>query len=233
MKKKSVYILKIILGGYLAFIGISLFVLMQQQKPSNMISLSALGAISAMIGIIYAVYFLMKVLNIKNMDRGSDSGKFWKTAVGKAVAGIWNSVTGKLTRIHMKRRKQEASDATEEMPVAEIRQMAAQTALNTGEEEKQEKIPAPMPVVGEETGGQDATQDKVQNVTPDEAQNVTPDEVQDITPNIAPNMAQNVTESEPVKEENIVWDNSKGSEEENGETEKDNKDDNQNNVLRI
>lgn len=233
MKKKSVYILKIILGGYLAFIGISLFVLMQQQKPSNMISLSALGAISAMIGIIYAVYFLMKVLNIKNMDRGSDSGKFWKTAVGKAVAGIWNSVTGKLTRIHMKRRRQEASDATEEMPVAEIRQMAAQTALNTGEEEKQEKIPAPMPVVGEETGGQDATQDKVQNVTPDEAQNVTPDKVQDITPNIAPNMAQNVTESEPVKEENIVWDNSKGSEEENGETEKDNKDDNQNNVLRI
>ena len=232
MKKKSVYILKIILGGYLAFIGISLFVLMQQQKPSNMISLSALGAISAMIGIIYAVYFLMKVLNIKNMDRGSDSGKFWKTAVGKAVAGIWNSVTGKLTRIHMKRRKQEASDATEEMPVAEIRQMAAQTALNTGEE-KQEKIPVPMPVVGEETGGQDATQDKVQNVTPDEAQNVTPDKVQDITPNIAPNMAQNVTESEPVKEENIVWDNSKGSEEENGETEKDDKDDNQNNVLRI
>ena len=233
MKKKSVYILKIILGGYLAFIGISLFVLMQQQKPSNMISLSALGAISAMIGIIYAVYFLMKVLNIKNMDRGSDSGKFWKTAVGKAVAGIWNSVTGKLTRIHMKRRRQEASDATEEMPVAEIRQMAAQTALNTGEEEKQEKIPAPMPVVGEETGGQDATQDKVQNVTPDEAQNVTPDKVQDITPNIAPNMAQNVTESEPVKEENIVWDNSKGSEEENGEPEKDDKDDNQNNVLRI
>ena len=224
MKKKSVYILKIILGGYLAFIGISLFVLMQQQKPSNMISLSVLGAISAMIGIIYAVYFLMKVLNIKNMDRGSDSGKFWKTAVGKAVAGIWNSVTGKLTRIHMKRRRQEASDATEEMPVAEIRQMAAQTALNTGEE-KQEKIPAPMPVVGEETGGQDATQDKVQNVTPDK--------VQDITPNIAPNMAQNVTESEPVKEENIVWDNSKGSEEENGETEKDDKDDNQNNVLRI
>lgn len=232
MKKKSVYILKIILGGYLAFIGISLFVLMQQQKPSNMISLSALGAISAMIGIIYAVYFLMKVLNIKNMDRGSDSGKFWKTAVGKAVAGIWNSVTGKLTRIHMKRRKQEASDATEEMPVAEIRQMAAQTALNTGEE-KQEKIPAPMPVVGEETGGQDATQDKVQNVTPDEAQNVTPDKGQDITPNIAPNMAQNVTESEPVKEENIVWDNSKGSEEGNGEPEKDDKDDNQNNVLRI
>lgn len=232
MKKTSVYILKIILGGYLVFIGISLFVLMQQQKPSNMIFLSVLGAISAIIGIVYAVYFLMKVLNIKNMDRESDSGRFWQTAVGKAVAGIWNSVTGRLTRIHLRRRKQAVSDATEEMPVTEIRQLAAQTALDAGGEKLREKIPTPMPVVGEETDGQNTIQDEAQNVTPDEAQNVTLDKAQDITSNMAPDMARNVTEQEP-DEEDTVRDNSDGSAEENGQTEKEDKEENQNDVLRI
>ncbi len=151
MKKKSIYILKVILGGYLVFIGVSLFVLMQQQKPSNMIFLSVVGAVCAVIGISYAVYFLMKVFNIKNKDRQSDSGRFWKTAVGKTVAGIWNSVTGRLTRIHLKKRSHAVSDATEEMPAAEIRQMAAQTLYDIDEDKKQEKIPVPMPVVGEET----------------------------------------------------------------------------------
>ena len=54
MNKKSGYALRIVLGGYLTYLGIRILSEMIQQRPSNMTLMSVLAVVFILVGVAYA-----------------------------------------------------------------------------------------------------------------------------------------------------------------------------------
>ena len=69
MNKKAGYAFRIVLGGYLAYLGIRLLLQMVKEKPSNMILMCVVGAIFLIIGGGYAIYCMKKVWDIIKEER--------------------------------------------------------------------------------------------------------------------------------------------------------------------
>ena len=61
MNRKAGYAFRIVLGGYLAYIGIRILMQMIDKRPSNMVFMSVMAVIFAVIGSAYAIYSLKKV----------------------------------------------------------------------------------------------------------------------------------------------------------------------------
>lgn len=70
MNKKAGYAFRIVLGGYLAYLGIRLLLQMVKEKPSNMILMCVVGAIFLIIGGGYAIYCMKKVWDIIKEEKG-------------------------------------------------------------------------------------------------------------------------------------------------------------------
>lgn len=73
MDKKGMYIFRVILGGYLGYLGIKLLVQMSQEKPSNMILMSVMGALFVVVGVGYAIFSLKKVLDLRKGEESDES----------------------------------------------------------------------------------------------------------------------------------------------------------------
>lgn len=71
MNKKGVYAFRIVLGGYLAYLGISILIQMYNERPTNMVVMCAAGAAFLVIGGGYAAFSLKKVLDIRKEERGA------------------------------------------------------------------------------------------------------------------------------------------------------------------
>lgn len=71
MNKKAVYAFRIVLGGYLAWIGVRLIFETTKEQPTNMIFMCVMGALFVLIGGGYAIYSLKKVLDIRKEERGA------------------------------------------------------------------------------------------------------------------------------------------------------------------
>ena len=67
------YIFRVILGGYLGYLGIKLLVQMSQEKPSNMILMSVMGALFVVVGVGYAIFSLKKVLDLRKGEESDES----------------------------------------------------------------------------------------------------------------------------------------------------------------
>lgn len=65
MNKKTGYILRIVLGGYLVWIGVNLLIQMLNERPSNMILLCIAAGVFIATGLVYAVFYLLKVSGVR------------------------------------------------------------------------------------------------------------------------------------------------------------------------
>lgn len=64
MNKKSGYALRIVLGGYLTYLGIRILSEMIQQRPSNMTLMSVLAVVFILVGVAYAGNAICKTFEI-------------------------------------------------------------------------------------------------------------------------------------------------------------------------
>lgn len=69
MNQKAAYAFRIILSGYLAYLGVKLLIEMTKEKPSNMIFMMAMGVVFLVIGAGYAVYCMKKVWDIMKAEK--------------------------------------------------------------------------------------------------------------------------------------------------------------------
>ncbi len=68
MNNKTGYGLRIVVGGYLAYLGIRMLIQTVNDRPANMIFMAAMAVIFAVVGIAYAVYCLKKVWKMGKED---------------------------------------------------------------------------------------------------------------------------------------------------------------------
>ena len=65
MDKKAGYAFRIVLGGYLAYLGIRILIQMSEERPSNMVFMCVMAVIFTVIGCGYAIYSLKKVWDMR------------------------------------------------------------------------------------------------------------------------------------------------------------------------
>lgn len=70
MKGKTGYAFRIVLGGYLVYLGIRMLIQMADERPSNMVFMSVMAVIFTVIGGGYAIYSLKKVWEIRKEEKG-------------------------------------------------------------------------------------------------------------------------------------------------------------------
>ncbi len=74
MNKKAGYAFPIVLGGYLAYIGIRMLIQMANERPSNMVFMSVMAVIFVAVGSGYAIYSLKKVWDLRKEEMtGTDA----------------------------------------------------------------------------------------------------------------------------------------------------------------
>lgn len=68
MNKKSWYVLRIVVGLYLTYLGIKLITGVMAERPGNMVFVLFMAGIFIVIGILYAISAIKKVLALKNEE---------------------------------------------------------------------------------------------------------------------------------------------------------------------
>ena len=71
MNNKTGYGLRIVLGGYLAYLGIRMLIQTINDRPANMMFMGVMAVLFAVVGIAYAVYSLKKVWEMKKEEMKS------------------------------------------------------------------------------------------------------------------------------------------------------------------
>ena len=102
MNKKSGYALRIVLGGYLTYLGIRILSQMIQQRPSNMTLMSVLAVVFILVGVAYAGNAICKTfeIDIKKQlakmiakRKAKQKRKAEEAAAAKAMSQVTESTT--------------------------------------------------------------------------------------------------------------------------------------------
>ena len=102
MNKKSGYALRIVLGGYLTYLGIRILSEMIQQRPSNMTLMSVLAVVFILVGVAYAWNAICKTfeIDIKKQlakmiakRKAKQKRKAEEAAAAKAMSQVTESTT--------------------------------------------------------------------------------------------------------------------------------------------
>ena len=110
MNKKSGYALRIVLGGYLTYLGIRILSEMIQQRPSNMTLMSVLAVVFILVGVAYAGNAICKTFEIDI-----------KKQIAKMIA---------------KRKAEQKRKAEEAAAAREMSQVTESTTTEASEDEK-------------------------------------------------------------------------------------------------
>jgi hypothetical protein len=110
MNKKSGYALRIVLGGYLTYLGIRILSEMIQQRPSNMTLMSVLAVVFILVGVAYAGNAICKTFEIDI-----------KKQIAKMIA---------------KRKAEQKRKAEEAAAAKEMSQVTESTTTEVSEDEK-------------------------------------------------------------------------------------------------
>ena len=89
MNKKSGYALRIVLGGYLTYLGIRILSEMIQQRPSNMTLMSVLAVVFILVGVAYAGNAICKIAKRK----AEQKRKAEEAAAAKEMSQVTESTT--------------------------------------------------------------------------------------------------------------------------------------------
>ena len=65
MNQKSSYAFRLVLGGWLTYLGISLLYQMYKERPSNMVLISAIAVVFVIVGAVCAIHSLLKIFGIR------------------------------------------------------------------------------------------------------------------------------------------------------------------------
>ena len=65
MNQKSSYACRLVLGGWLTYLGVSLLYQMYKERPSNMVLISVIAVIFVVVGAVCAIHSLLKILGIR------------------------------------------------------------------------------------------------------------------------------------------------------------------------
>ena len=65
MNQKSSYAFRLVLGGWLTYLGVSLLYQMYKERPGNMVLISVIAVIFVVVGAVCAIHSLLKILGIR------------------------------------------------------------------------------------------------------------------------------------------------------------------------
>ncbi len=72
MNNRTGYGLRIVLGGYLAYLGIRMLIQTVSEKPANMMFMGAMAVLFTVVGIAYVAYSVKKALELKKAEQESE-----------------------------------------------------------------------------------------------------------------------------------------------------------------
>nr|WP_294490490.1 hypothetical protein [uncultured Mediterraneibacter sp.] len=85
--KKAAYGFRIALGGYLAFLGVSLIYQTINERPSNMVIMCICSVVFIVVGGAHAVFSIKKLLDFRKEERKEAEEQFEETDVNGETAG--------------------------------------------------------------------------------------------------------------------------------------------------
>ena len=148
MNKKSGYALRIVLGGYLTYLGIRILSEMIQQRPSNMTLMSVLAVVFILVGVAYAGNAICKTfeIDIKKQiakmiakRKAEQKRKAEEAAVAKEMSQVTENTTT------------EVSDNTMPTMLSEEDRKKLEDAVSKADsEEKAESVEKPVTTIESE-----------------------------------------------------------------------------------
>lgn len=196
MNKKSGYALRIVLGGYLTYLGIRILSEMIQQRPSNMTLMSVLAVVFILVGVAYAGNAICKTfeIDIKKQiakmiakRKAEQKRKAEEAAAAKEMSQVTESTTT------------EVSDNTMPTMLSEEDRKKLEDAVSKADSEEKTMQDSKAEVI-EKTADSDSTENEAAEKTVSEEKTVITTESEE-TPDEEIKAEETATEETSVQEE--------------------------------
>ena len=199
MNKKSGYALRIVLGGYLTYLGIRILSEMIQQRPSNMTLMSVLAVVFILVGVAYAGNAICKTfeIDIKKQiakmiakRKAEQKRKAEEAAAAKEMSQVTESTTT------------EVSDNTMPTMLSEEDRKKLEDAVSKADSEEKTMQDSKAEVI-EKTADSDSTENEAAEKTVSEEKTVTTTESEE-TPDEEIRAEGTPVEETPAQEEELT-----------------------------
>ena len=167
MNKKSGYALRIVLGGYLTYLGIRILSEMIQQRPSNMTLMSVLAVVFILVGVAYAGNAICKTFEIDikkqlakmiEKRKAEQKRKAEEAAAAKAMSQVTESTTTEASE------DEKVSDNTMPTMLSEEDRKKLEEAVSKADSEEKTKQDSKDEVI-EKTADSESTENEVAEKT--------------------------------------------------------------------
>lgn len=202
MNKKSGYALRIVLGGYLTYLGIRILSEMIQQRPSNMTLMSVLAVVFILVGVAYAGNAICKTfeIDIKKQiakmiakRKAGQKRKAEEAAAAKEMSQVTESTTTEASE------DEKVSDNTMPTMLSEEDRKKLEDAVSKADSEEKTMQDSKAEVI-EKTADSDSTENEAAEKTVSEEKPVTTTESEE-TPDEEIKAEETATEETSVQEE--------------------------------
>lgn len=199
MNKKSGYALRIVLGGYLTYLGIRILSEMIQQRPSNMTLMSVLAVVFILVGVAYAGNAICKTfeIDIKKQiakmiakRKAEQKRKAEEAAAAKEMSQVTESTTT------------EVSDNTMPTMLSEEDRKKLEDAVSKADSEEKTMQDSKAEVI-EKTADSDSTENEAAEKTVSEEKTVITTESEE-TPDEEIKAEETPVEETPAQEEELT-----------------------------
>lgn len=199
MNKKSGYALRIVLGGYLTYLGIRILSEMIQQRPSNMTLMSVLAVVFILVGVAYAGNAICKTfeIDIKKQiakmiakRKAEQKRKAEEAAAAKEMSQVTESTTT------------EVSDNTMPTMLSEEDRKKLEDAVSKADFEEKTMQDSKAEAI-EKTADSDSTENEAAEKTVSEEKTVITTESEE-TPDEEIKAEETATEETSVQEEELT-----------------------------
>lgn len=199
MNKKSGYALRIVLGGYLTYLGIRILSEMIQQRPSNMTLMSVLAVVFILVGVAYAGNAICKTfeIDIKKQiakmiakRKAEQKRKAEEAAAAKEMSQVTESTTT------------EVSDNTMPTMLSEEDRKKLEDAVSKADSEEKTMQDSKAEAI-EKTADSDSTENEAAEKTVSEEKPVTTTESEE-TPDEEIKAEGTPVEETPAQEEELT-----------------------------
>ena len=202
MNKKSGYALRIVLGGYLTYLGIRILSEMIQQRPSNMTLMSVLAVVFILVGVAYAGNAICKTfeIDIKKQiakmiakRKAEQKRKAEEAAAAKEMSQVTESTTTEVSE------DEKVSDNTMPTMLSEEDRKKLEDAVSKADSEEKTMQDSKAEAI-EKTADSDSTENEAAEKTVSEEKPVTTTESEE-TPDEEIKAEETATEETSVQEE--------------------------------
>ena len=202
MNKKSGYALRIVLGGYLTYLGIRILSQMIQQRPSNMTLMSVLAVVFILVGVAYAGNAICKTfeIDIKKQiakmiakRKAEQKRKAEEAAAAKEMSQVTESTTTEVSE------DEKVSDNTMPTMLSEEDRKKLEDAVSKADSEEKTMQDSKAEVI-EKTADSDSTENETAEKTESVEKPVTTTESEE-TPDEEIKAEETATEETSVQEE--------------------------------